>query len=309
MPDAPSSFAHRVNALRRDQLPEVVDWVARRVIENIAIDASFLKDGIERAIDWSGVVVDAAVANLGRRGWTKTQTALERRAGAALVEARTRKTDGPKGMPLLLKSAYSHIALIDLLGSTKARLVDADLSQEMKAGLVLLGEVRGEAIYRAVRELGRGALLTLQADVAAAGERSLAIAPEPIGSPAAAPGGGTLSQEERRLVGHWVNTEFLSGTTGKFELHMVLLATGQLARTKRSVVFAPLRDSGGNWVGSLDSVSGLSRAERGRWNAAGLLLTLEMDDGSAYEYRYEQDGASLLTTNTNGGARRYWTRS
>ena len=310
MPTSPGWFTPRVSALRREHNHIIVDWVTRRIIEDMSLDVYQLKAGVERAIDRSAIVVEAAAANLGKRRWTKTLDLLVTGAAQALRDATDRKTDGPKGMPLLLKSSFSHLALLDLLGSRKARLVDANLGQELQAGLVLLGAARGEALYRTVRDAGEGALNALMSDITAAGERSLAIPPEPVEPLTAIPGGGTLNQEEQRLVGHWVNTEVLgTGTTGRFELHMVLLATRHLARTTRSVVFAPLRDSGGNWAGSLDSVSGLSRAERGRWNAADSLLTLEMDDGSAYEYWYRQEGASMSTTNTNGGARRHWTRS
>ena len=311
MPATPDSFAHRVSALRREHNLEIVNWVGRRVVENIGFEAQFLKGSIERAIDWSAVLVDAAIVNLGRRGWTRTRDALVKMAGASLSEATRLKTDGAKGMPLLLKAAMSHVVVLELLGRDKAQLVYVNLEQELRMGLVPLGEARGQALYDEVRKARRGLLVGLRADAAAAGERSLHIAPEQVLPLPTGPGGRTLSPEEERLTGHWINAEWeqSGNATGRFDLHMVLLTTGHLLRTNASIVFSSLQDSAGNWVGSLDSIAGLSRAERGRWNAAGGLLTLEMDDGSAYEFRYVQEGARMSTTNTNGGARRYWTRS
>ena len=310
MPAASDSFAQRVHSVRRDQNSIIVHWVTRRIVEGVTINVNRLLADAERAIDWSAVVVDAAIANLGRRGWTRTRDALVSMAAVSLAEAARQKDDGTKSMPLLLKSGLSHLAMIDRLGREKARLVDANLEQELQAGLVLLGEARGGALYQAARDASKPLLVALAADVSAAGERSLRIAPEPV-SPPTVPGGRPLGPEEQRLAGHWIHTEFLGSgaTTGKVELHMVLLATGQLARTKRSLVFSSLQDGGGNWIGSLDSITGLDRTERGRWNADGILLTLEMDDGSAYEYRYRQEGAAMSTTNTNGGAQRHWRRS
>lgn len=309
MPAAPDSFASQVHSLRREHYSVLVDWASRRIVEGLTINIYPLLADVEHTIDWSAVVVDAAIANLGRRGWTRTRDRLVRMVAESLADTASRKTDGPKGMPLLLRSGLSHLAVIDRLGSEKARLVDANLEQELQAGLVLLGEARGQALYQAAREASKLALAALRSDVSTAGERSLRIAPEPV--PArTVPRGRPMKPEEHRLAGHWINSEFLQSgtTTGRFELHMVLLPTGELARTNRSLVFSSLQDSHGNWLGSLDSIAGLGRAERGRWYAEGALLTLEMDDGSAYEYRYLQQGDAMSTTNTNGGARRHWRR-
>jgi hypothetical protein len=241
----------------------------------------------------------------------KTAQALSTMASESLVDATKRKTDGVKGMPLLLKSACSHNAFVNFLGNERARLVDADLERALQTGLVLLGETRAREVYRAAEHACRAVLVDLTNDVSAAGERSLTIPPEPLSSSTTSADRHALSPVERRLTGHWTNAQPLtSGTTkGRFELHMVLLADRRLARTSKSVVFASLRDSSGNWIGSLDSLTELSRAERGRWKADRTVLTLEMEDGSAYEYEYSHQGSSMVTTNTNGGATRSWTRS
>jgi hypothetical protein len=296
--------------LRRDQDHHVVDWVAQRIVEGHNVAIRQLKDSADRYIEWAALVVDAAIVNLGRRRWYDTRQSLTVMANASLGEASRRPTDGgPKGMPLLLKAAFTHHALVGLLGRENARLVDADLEKELQTGLALLGESRGQALHRAARETYLGVLPILVNDVKAAGDGSLAVPPEPL-SPTITPGGRLLSPAEQRLTGHWVHSA--SSLSGDFqaraELHMVLLADGRLARTRKSVAFSSLRDSSGNWSGSLDAFSALGRDERGRWSADGVLLTLDMEDGSAYEYRYTQDGSGMVTVNTTGGERRYWTR-
>lgn len=303
-------FASRVTSLRSDHNQAIVDWVTRRIIEEPDLDAAKLKASTERYIDWSAAVADAAVANLGKRRWIATQQALSTMVSESLSVAASRKTETPKGMPLLLKAAFFHNAFLSFLSSEHARLVDADLEKELQTGLVLLGEARGQDLYRAAREMFRAVIPALVNDVTAAGERSLAVTPEPVAGPGS-PGGRTLSAQEAPLAGHWVHSEFHSSGnfSGRFDLHMVLLADGTAARTTNSAVVGALCDRVGNWIGSLDSVSGLDRSERGRWEADGTLLTLEMNDGSAYEYRYSQRGFEMVTVNTNGGGKRFWTRS
>lgn len=96
------------------------------------------------------------------------------------------------------------------------------------------------------------------------------------------------------------------GFSARIELHMVLLRDGHCVRTARTVASSTFTDSMGNWSGSMDSDSGLPPDERGRWRAAASMLTLEMDDGSLYEYRYTLEGSSLLTRTSKG--QRLWVR-
>jgi hypothetical protein len=53
MPGTADLFASRVNKLRRDHNYVIVDWVGRRVIEGLKLDAWELKAGIEDCIDQS----------------------------------------------------------------------------------------------------------------------------------------------------------------------------------------------------------------------------------------------------------------
>ncbi len=310
MPALTDPYSVRVQALLREHYAPIVDWVVRRIVEGARIDVAKLQNDAERYVAWSAIVVDAAIVNLGKRGWTGTQRLLTTSANAALIEASRRPTDGgPRGMPLLLKSAFHHHALVSLLGKEKVRLVDADLEKERHVGLVVLGEARGQEIDRSAQVACRAAVPVLTNDVTVAGQRSLAITPEPLAG--LSPGGRLLSSAEQLLVGYWVHSDsdLSGGSSIRVELHMLLLRDGHVARSSRSVVFSSLRDSSGTWSGSIDSISGLTPAERGQWNADGTLLTLEMNDGSAYEFRYSQSGAGMITVNTNGGARRHWVRS
>lgn len=309
MPALTDRYSVRIQALLREHYAPIVDWVARRIVEGARIDVRQLHSDAEGYVAWSAIVVDAAIVNLGKRGWTGTQRLLTTTTNAALIEATRQPTDGPRGMPLLLKSAFHHHTLVNLLGQEKARLVDADLEKERQRGLVVLGEARAQEIYRSAQAACRSAVPTLTNDVTVAGQRSLTIPPEPLAGLTS--DGRLLSSDEERLVGYWVwsDSDFSGGTSIRVELHMLLARDGRVARSSRSVVFSTVRDNTGNWSGSIDSISGLTPAERGRWNADGILLTLEMDDGSAYEYRYSQSGSGMNTVNTNGGARRHWVRS
>jgi hypothetical protein len=54
--------------------------------------------------------------------------------------------------------------------------------------------------------------------------------------------------------------------------------------------------------------SALDHGDRGKWRVDGRLLTIEMDDDSAYEYTVTLSGTSMRTRNTTGGAQRLWTK-
>jgi hypothetical protein len=87
---------------------------------------------------------------------------------------------------------------------------------------------------------------------------------------------------------------------------MLLLPDGHCVRTTRSVASSTFRDSAGNWRGFADAASSLPPGDRGSWGATSALLTLEMDDGSAYEYRYTLEGSKMLTR--AGGGNKLWMR-
>jgi hypothetical protein len=69
-------------------------------------------------------------------------------ANKSLEEAKKRPTDGAKGMPALLKRAFYQNAFLYFLGNEKARLGEAALEKELQTGRVVLGEARGQEIYR-----------------------------------------------------------------------------------------------------------------------------------------------------------------
>jgi hypothetical protein len=119
-------------------------------------------------------------------------------------------------------------------------------------------------------------------------------------------GGRQISSHERRLSGHWVYQEFYS--SGRGELHMMLLRNGHCVRTSKSVASLILHDSAGNWAGFMERASALDPGDRGKWRFDGRLLTLEMDDDSTYEYTVTLSGTSMTTRNTTGGAQRLWTK-
>jgi hypothetical protein len=116
-----------------------------------------------------------------------------------------------------------------------------------------------------------------------------------------------ISSNEQRLSGHWVYQEFYS--SGRGELHMMLLRNGHCVRTSNSIATLILHDRAGNWAGFMERASALDPGDRGKWRFDGRLLTLEMDDDSTYEYSVTTSGTSLMTTrNTTGGAQRLWTK-
>jgi hypothetical protein len=126
-------------------------------------------------------------------------------------------------------------------------------------------------------------------------------------SQASISGGRQISSHEQRLSGHWVYQEFYS--SGRGELHMMLLRNGHCVRTSKSVASLILHDSAGNWAGFMERSSALDPGDRGKWRFDGRLLTLEMDDDSTYEYSVTMSGTSSMTTrNTTGGAQRLWTK-
>ena len=75
----------------------------------------------------------------------------------------------------------------------------------------------------------------------------------------------------------------------------------------RSIASSTFYDNAGNWAVFADAESRLPPEDRGSWSATSALLALEMDDGSAYEYRYHVE-SSKMTTRTSRGTE-FWKRS
>jgi hypothetical protein len=174
-------------------------------------------------------------------------------ANKSLEEAKKRPTDGAKGMPALLKRAFYQNAFLYFLGNEKARLGEAALEKELQTGRVVLGEARGQEIYRSanLERHTRQWSTILKKDALTAGEQSLKIPPEPLSSllPVAL-GGRIHSPIEQRLSGHWIWSEpYSSGSFSmKVELHMILLGDGHVVRASKSIAFSSLKDSSGNWM-------------------------------------------------------------
>src|SRR5262245_26406852 len=109
MPATTNGFAAREKALLRDHNYHIVDWVAKRVMEEYdpvtkkyKLYAEELKATAEGYVEWSALVVEAVIANLEKRRWTETKSAVTAMANKSLEEAKKRPTDGAKGMPALL---------------------------------------------------------------------------------------------------------------------------------------------------------------------------------------------------------------
>ncbi len=79
-------------------------------------------------------------------------------------------------------------------------------------------------------------------------------------SQASIAGGRQISSHEQRLSGHWVYQEFYS--SGRGELHMMLLRNGHCVRTSNSVASLILHDSAGNWAGVMERASALDPGAR-----------------------------------------------
>jgi hypothetical protein len=180
----------------------------------------------------------------------------------------------------------------------------------LQTGLRALGESRGQQLDQLARQLATHAAIQFATDVIAAGEASLKLPPEHVPSlETVIDGGRELTALERSLVGRWIWQDlYVSGSfSAKTELHMFLLPDGHCVRTSRSIASSIFYDNAGNWAGFADAASGLPPGDRGSWSATSALLTLEMDDGSVYEYRYEVEGSKMITRTSRGT--KFWMRS
>jgi hypothetical protein len=178
-------------------------------------------------------------------------------------------------------------------------------------GFILLGEFRGQQFAQMAQQFVANAGMYLMIDTSAASGTSLfqqRLAHVPSLESMIA-GGRELSELERSLVGHWVNQDFYpsGGFSMRTELHILLLPDGHCVRATRSIASSTFRDSAGNWTGFADAASALPAGDRGSWSATGTVLSLEMDDGSAYDYNYQLEGPKMITRTSRGT--RFWMRS
>jgi hypothetical protein len=242
---------------------------------------------------------------LTKRKWYGLKHIVELMAYDGLKNALETPVEGKKRIPVLLTSAFFQNDYLERLSIPESPLVDKDLKHAMQTGIVLIGETEAQSIDASVQVGATLGAILLNSEVSGAG--SLKVAPEKLATlQAVISGGRDICSHEQKLVGRWVYEEFYS--SGHSELYMVLLDHGHCVRTSKTVASLTFHDSAGNWAGLMDSMSGLEPGDRGKWLFDGRLLTLEMEDNSAYEYAVTLSGTSMVTQNTTGGGRRLWTK-
>jgi len=307
MPLKLDGHAVRVERLVSTQTPVLDAFLQFRCREETDLDFYKLKHSCGGYIKWCALAVEAAAANLAKRKWNGLESIVEQMAADGLKNALETPVEGKKRTPALLSWAFFQNDYLERVNNPESPLMDADLKRAMQTGIALLGETEAQSIDASVRTAATMGALVLISDVSSAGEGSLKVAPEKLATlQAVISGGRDISSYEQRLAGNWVYQEFHS--SGRSELHMVLLDDGHCVRTSKTVASLTFHDSAGNWAGFMDSVSGLDPGDRGKWRFDGRLLTLEMDDDSAYEYTVTLSGTSMMTRNTTGGAQRLWTK-
>ena len=261
-------------------------WVAFRCREESDLDDAKVRRALDGYLRWTGHLMAASLANLKRRRWN--------------------------GLLEMLDEAIVVHCLVRRLSQDRSPWLAGDIERPLQIAMVVGGEKRVRAIDEDARGLATLAVLAMAGDLTEAGEASLAVSPEPLPTlERVTTGGRDLSSDEERCAGRWIYQEFYSsgGFSARTELHMVLLPNGLSMRSSGTVASSTFRDSSGGWSGAMDARSRLQSGERGRWRLDGRLLTLEMDDGSAYEYEVTLSGSSLMTRNTTGGQQRFWVRS
>ena len=300
----------RVETLVTAQSALLDSWVAFRCREEPDLDDAKLRRSLGGYLRWAGHMMAAALASLQRRAWHGAAAMLSDafRDGLDLAASTPRR---PDGMPTLLHEVVVVHCLVRRLSQKDSPWLAGDLEWPLQIAMVVGGEKRVQAIDAEARDTATLALFVVAADLAEAGASSLATPPEPLATlERVTSGGRDLSPHEARCAGRWIYQESYTsgGFSARTELHMVLLPNGVCARSAQSVATSTFRDASGNWSGATDAMSRLEPGERGHWRLEGRILTLEMDDGSAYEYDVTLSGASLMTRNTSGGQQRYWQR-
>jgi hypothetical protein len=306
-----ASYPSRAASWLQKNSCAVRNWIQFRCREETDLDDAKLHRAAVGYMKWCPLLAYAASDALESRGWTNVKKFIDGDIVLGMLSAAEETpVDGEEGVPGLLQMSFLVHDTIHRLNNAEAPLVDVDTKSPLQTGLIVLGESRGQQLDQMARQLATNAAMLLPTDVLAAGEASLKVPPEHVPSlETVTAGGRELTALERSLVGRWIYQDFY--TSGSFsarvELHMFLLPDGHCVRTRRSIASSTFYDNAGNWAGFTDAQSSLPPGDRGSWNATSALLTLEMDDGSAYEYRYEVEG-SKMTTRTSRGTK-FWMRS
>jgi hypothetical protein len=289
----------------------VRDWIQFRCREETDLDDAKLCRAAVGYMKWCPLLACAVSDALESRGWTNVKKFIDNDLVLGLLSgAEDTPVDGEERVPGLLQMSFIVHDTIHRLNNAEAPLVDVDTKRPLQTGLFVLGESRGQQLDQMAKQLASNAAMQLVIDVVAAGEASLKQPPEHVPSlETVTAGGRELTALERSLVGRWIYQDFY--TSGSFsarvELHIFLLPDGHCVRTSRSIASSTFYDNAGNWAGFADAESSLPADERGSWSATSALLTLEMDDGSAYEYGYEIEGSKMITRTSRGT--KFWMRS
>jgi hypothetical protein len=311
MAKALASYPSRAASWLQKNSGAVRDWIQFRCREETDLDGAKLHRAAVGYMKWCPLLACAASDALESRGWNNMKKFIDNDIVLALLSAAEETpVDGEEGMPSLLQMSFIVHDTIRRLNNAEAPLVDVDTKSPLQTGLIVLGESRGQQLDQVARQLATNAAIRFATDVIAAGEASLKKTPEHVPSlETVTDGGRELTALERSLVGRWIWQDFY--TSGSFsarvELHMFLLPDGHCVRTSRSIASSTFYDNAGNWAGFADAESSLPPEDRGSWSATSALLALEMDDGSAYDYRYHVEG-SKMTTRTSRGTK-FWMRS
>lgn len=315
-------FSRRLKSQAHAHRRALDAFIRCREKEEPDLDPAKLRHACDGYIGWSGEVTEAAHRSLSRRGLSSLAGDLAEKAQAVLDLARSKPTQGPRGLPALLRGAIGLHCHVLLLNDGESPIVRGDLQTPLQTALVLVGEPEAVAIEAETRAQGMAIAVMAILDIAAFDAKALALPPieipafsleslpesvEPAPAVSTLPARArALNATEGALAGHWVYEEFYSG--GHSELHMALLSDGRCLRSARSMVSVTFNDGMGNWAGHMGATSGLAPDEHGEWSCNSGLLSLDMADGSAYEYRVSLSGSSMVTVNTTGGSRRLWTR-
>ena len=173
--------------------------------------------------------------------------------------------------------------------------------QCVNAGLPLPEEVQLDKLNSmAAILLGEQVVDRLHSRLAAA----LPATPEPAPEPAPPP----QPAVDRRMLGLWHHSTYYSsgGFSYSNTRSRLFTADGRYAEGSESFANMVHRDSGGYETGQT-AASATSDDLRGRWHVAFGLLTLEADNGDAYEFRLEIHPREMLLSQP-GRDPQLWTR-
>jgi hypothetical protein len=307
-----ANYPNRVAAWLQIHSGAVRDWIQFRCREQTGLDEGNLHRAAIGYMKWCPLLACAASDTLASRGWLNLKNFVDNDLALALLStAEETPVGGEDRVPVLLQTSFIVNDTLHQVNNAGAPLFDVDTKKPLQMGFTLLGESRGQQFAQMAQQFVENAGMYLVIDTTAASVASVQQPPAHVPSlETVIAGGRELTELERSLVGHWIYQEFYplgGGSSGRIELHIWLLPDGHCIRTSRSVASSTFYDSAGNWMGFADAESNLPADERGSWNATSALLTLEMDDGSAYDYRYEVEGSKMITRTSRGT--KFWMRS